>query len=175
MTSTTTDSDDPDGPGGYLKCIVEGTEVSISTTQTKPVERLYPGHDVLTLDCDFNTDDVSVLKATTSESMSGEKLIQSIRGLYRFDAIGVWIINDGLLKTTEEHLHVIKRDGLWQVKNTNELQVGDVFLNINNEEIEITSLVLDSVNTYKVWKVDVEPNDVFYANGILTHNFKISP
>jgi hypothetical protein len=104
--------------------------------------------------------------------MDGNKSIQSILSLYRFDAIGVWIINDGLLKTTEDHLHMIKRDGLWQVKNTSELQIGDIFLNINDEEIEITSLVLDSINTYKVFKVDVEPNDVFYANGILTHNSK---
>jgi len=139
------------------------------------VEQLYPSHSILTKDCVFNTDDVNLLKTITSNNMDGNKSIQSIISLYRFDAIGIWIINDGLLKTTEEHLHLIKRDGLWQVKNTSELQIGDIFLNINDEEIEITSLVLDSINTYKVWKVNVEPNDVFYANGILTHNAKIDP
>jgi hypothetical protein len=172
---TSTITDDGDDPFIDPKCVVEGTEVNISTTQKLPVEQLYPNHSILTKDCPFNTDDVDALKTITSNNIDGDKSIQSILGLYRFDAIGIWIINDGLLKTTEEHLHVIKRDGLWQVKNTNELQIGDVFLNINDEEIEITSLVLDSVNTYKVWKVDVEPNDVFYANGILTHNFKIAP
>jgi hypothetical protein len=106
----------------------------------------------------------------TSESMDGDKVIHSIFNLTRFDAIGIWIINEGLFKTSDSHLHIVKRDGLWQVKKAGQLQVGDIYLNINNEEIEITSLVLDDVNIYKIFKIDVEPNDVYYANGILTHN-----
>lgn len=151
-------------------CVVEGTEIHISTTQTKPVEQLYSHHDILSLDCAFNINDQTQLLSVTSETIDGEKVIHSISSLMGMNAIGVWIINNGLLKTTDSHMHVIKRDGLWQIKKSYELQLGDIYVNINNEEIEITSLVLDDVNIYKVFKIDVEPNDVYYANGILTHN-----
>jgi len=43
---------------------------------------------------------------------------------------------------------------------------------ITNGEILITSAVYDGTNTYTVYKLDIEPNDVFFANGILTHNRK---
>jgi hypothetical protein len=172
QTNRITDSgSDVIGP----KCVVEGTLVNISTTQTVPVESLYPSADVLTMDCIFNTDDHTVLETLTSETIISSKPIHHVSNLYRFSCIGVYIINDGLLKTTEDHFHVIKRDGLWQVKRAMDLQVGDKFLNIQDEEVEITSLVLDSANEYTVWRVDVEPNDVYYANGILTHNIKIEP
>jgi len=161
QTSRSTTGDD---------CVVEGTEIHISTTETKPVEQLYSHHDILSLDCAFNVNNESELAGITAGSIDGDKVMQTISGLMGLDAIGVWIINNGLIKTTDSHMHVIKRDGLWQIKKAGELQIGDIFLTINNEEIEITSLVLDDVNTYRVFRIDVEPNDVYYANGILTHN-----
>jgi len=160
QTSQSTDSN----------CVVEGTEIHISTTETKPVEQLYSHHDILSLDCAFNINNEAELAGITAENINGDKVMQTISSLMGFNAIGVWIINNGIFKTTDSHLHIVKRDGLWQIKKAGELQIGDIFLTINNEEIEITSLVLDDVNTYRVFRIDVEPNDVYYANGILTHN-----
>jgi len=51
------------------------------------------------------------------------------------------------------------------------LKVGDYFLDKDNNEVEVTSVDVDN-NNYTVYKLDVEDLDVYYAEGILTHNNK---
>lgn len=82
----------------------------------------------------------------------------------------VYSINDGLLECSEEHKHLIKRDNEWQIKTTLELQVGDIFLTREKEEIELDSLFL--VREDDVFLLTLDGKHTYYANGILTHNYK---
>ena len=51
------------------------------------------------------------------------------------------------------------------------MQLGDKFTNAAGEEIEITSILEEEYNG-SVFKLNIETDDVYYANGILTHNIK---
>ena len=69
-------------------------------------------------------------------------------------------------------MHIFKRDGVWISRAATALRVGDKLYHISGIEIEITTLVEDITTPYVVYKLDTEPNDTFFANGILTHNRK---
>tara|TARA_B110000879_G_C11078498_1_gene473778 strand:- start:60 stop:737 length:678 start_codon:yes stop_codon:yes gene_type:complete len=169
--STSRSTDD-----GLIDCIVEGTLVYSQEGYQVKVEDLLIGQSILTLDGGFNTDDMTALATiSTTQVNSPSQPISTddkLSAIKRKQAIGIIDFNNGLLKTTANHWHIVKRDGLWKVREANAVRVGDFFHHIDLGEIEITSKVEDATNTYTVYKIDVEPNDVFFANGILTHNRK---
>lgn len=57
--------------------------------------------------------------------------------------------------------------------SSNNIQVGDYFLNDEDVFVEITSIEQNSDSNNFVYKIDVESKDLFFGNGILTHNAKI--
>lgn len=82
----------------------------------------------------------------------------------------VYSINDGLLECSEEHKHLVKRGDEWMIKTTLEIETGDIFLTREKEEIVINSLFLVRVDT--VYLLTLDGKHTYYANGILTHNYK---
>ena len=68
-------------------------------------------------------------------------------------------------------MHIVKREGIWSVKRTHTLEEGDYYEDINGNLIEITSIALET-RAVTIYKLNVETDDVYYANGILTHNIK---
>jgi hypothetical protein len=79
--------------------------------------------------------------------------------------------NDGKLFTSKDHLHLFKSNGIWKISYAIDLKIGDFLLGEDGKEIEIASIV-ETKGNYIVYKLDVEENDLFIANGILTHNLK---
>jgi len=156
------------------ECIVEGTLVHIAEGIQRPVETLVHGQSILTMDGAFNTDDMTVLPTIREEEVYTNTLSNehNVSGIWRADVIGTVSINNDQLRTTMAHIHIIKRDGMWQAKLAEHLEIGDVMFKMDYGEFLIESLEIDEVNQYTVYKLDVEPNDTFFANGILTHNNK---
>ena len=68
-------------------------------------------------------------------------------------------------------MHIVRREGIWSVKQADALQEGDYYEDINGDLIEITSIVQET-RPVTIYKLNVETDDVYYANGILTHNYK---
>jgi hypothetical protein len=83
----------------------------------------------------------------------------------------IYNFNDGALKTTPSHVHIIKRAGEWRLLNAQQVVVGDIFLDINGNEIIISSKETEP-GSVRIYKLNIETDDVYYANGILTHNDK---
>lgn len=79
--------------------------------------------------------------------------------------------NNGTLKTTDSHTHVVKRGTEWITSQASDVVVGDYFENVAGELVEITSIV-EETGTFTVYTLNVETDDVYYAGGILTHNEK---
>ena len=126
------------------------------------------------MDGGFNTDDIEELNAISTTQLSNLSISNddTLSAIKRTQAIGIIDFNNGLFKTTATHIHIVKRNGLWTAREANGIVLGDFFYHIELGEIEITSKVEDSTNTYTVYKLDVEPNDTYFANGLLTHNRK---
>jgi hypothetical protein len=78
-------------------------------------------------------------------------------------------INNGRLIATNTHNHVVKQDGVWYIRTTSELSVGNILLDIDNSHFEITSLVTINEPT-TVYDMDVDNSNLYFANNVLTHN-----
>ena len=63
-----------------------------------------------------------------------------------------------------------KRGDTYQFIRVDGLQIGDFFIDANKNEIEITNIEQVYVMSSTV-ELDVEENDMYFADGILVHNF----
>ena len=79
------------------------------------------------------------------------------------------VIN-GQYRVTYEHMIFAKRGDIYQFIRVDGLQVGDRFLDASKNEIEITNIEQVYVMSSTV-ELDVEENDMYFADGILVHNF----
>ena len=158
---------------GLSDCIVEGSWIHVSETETVKIEDLQLNEPILTMDGPHNIEieqglgDVET--TTIADNLSYDDKLVAARKTY---AIGIIDINNGLIKSTPHHLHIVKKSGKWVARQAQTVEVGDYLYHITDGEILVTSVTEDTTNTYAVYKLDVEPNDIFFANGILTHNRK---
>ena len=158
---------------GISDCIVGGTLVHVNATETKPVEDLILNEPILTMDGPHNIEIeqglANIETTTIADNLSyDDKLIFS----RRTQVIGIIDINNGLIKSTPHHLHIVKKSGKWVARQAQTVEVGDYLYHITDGEVLVTSVTEDATNVYSVYKLDIEPNDIFFANGILTHNKK---
>ena len=105
----------------------------------------------------------------SSDTLNYVESTSTVIGFTSFEFNSVININDGQLIATDSHNHVVKQNGVWYIKTTSELNVGDILLDINNNEFEITSLVTITEAT-TVYNIDVTNSNLYFANNVLTHN-----
>jgi hypothetical protein len=162
--------------GGGGGCWVYGTRVTLSNGLTKPIENVVVG-DVLKapiIPTYPNGEDISQWYPASKWS------IENIQNLEYEDTIvtnvrhtiesAFYHINEQF-KVTGDHYVFVKKGLTWQFAQVDELEVGDYFKNGSNEEILITKKVKVNDATMVV-DIDVEDNDLFLADGIITHNIK---
>lgn len=77
----------------------------------------------------------------------------------------LYTINEGLLKCSEGHVHIVNGGDL---KQTIDLCIGDIYEDEKGREVEIYSIVKEE-GKFKVINI-ATTNMTYYANGILTHN-----
>jgi hypothetical protein len=158
------------GSGG---CFIEGTLVTMADGTQKPIEELVSGDVLMSYNIDtlpLYSDDNTVLNTWTANDLTGVEATATVIANTADTSHGVFVIN-GTLKTTGRHRHLIKRDGVWSFIEAHQVVVGDIMLDIDNNEVEVISKTTDKAD-YTIYKLDVEDLDVFYANNILTHNVK---
>ena len=170
----------PSGGGvGGFQCLPSGTMISISTTSQMRVEDLVNGATLLSKGGGFNTDDPQEMHDYDVANMTGQLRTTTITNIFSTTSNENIDFNDGLLITTRTHYHLMKINNRWMVRPMYvaqlALQHGDSvhFYHQDGSEIEITTAV-DNTETLTVWEIDTEPDDVFFANQLLTHNHKRS-
>jgi len=143
------------GPG----CLIKGTLITMIDGSTKPIERVKIDDTILSITNTqefFNTNQFTTI---------GARVINWTVHLNQIS----YDINNGLLVSSESHNHVIKRNNVWSIKKTPEIVIGDVFKDINNDEITITSI--ETVEGRPVvYNISVDNQSIYFANNILTHN-----
>ena len=82
----------------------------------------------------------------------------------------VYSINDGLLEASEDHKHLIRRNDLWMIRTTLQLQPGDVYMDRDKNEVVIHTISWDRIDT--VYLITLNGKHTYFANNILTHNYK---
>ena len=157
---------DPSDP----TCVLSGTPITLADGSTTPIDNLKGGDKVLspsilTLPFDNNFDifNWAINKLILTEGTA------VVTGNVRSQVNEVYSINNGTLTTTSTHQHLFKQNGTWNIKTTPYLMVGDYLSDRNGEEILIESIEI-LTGEFTVFDLDVEENDLYIANGILTHN-----
>jgi hypothetical protein len=145
-------------------CLVYNTPITMTDGTTKLIQDIQVGDKVLSIsnkDKFFATNKFrkSTATITGTKSISVNNIID---------------INNGLLKSSHSHINVIKRDGIWSLKTSLELLVGDIMIDINKNEIKITSINI-VYESQQVYNITVDKEHLYFANNILTHNKTAPP
>jgi len=119
-----------------------------------------------------NTDNVLELLTWEETDPSVSSTTTTIVGIELNTVTRVLNFNQGLLTSTVAHLHIIKRDNLWMVTQAINIKEGDIFIDDSGTEHIINSIE-DMSGTFNTYKIDVEENDTYIANNIITHNRKL--
>ena len=171
ITATLTQAYVGGGSGGG-GCLISGTQITLTDNSLVNIEDLVVGQ-VLKSTVFGDMPDGDNYETLSGWSQSNPVLSTTTAELISitpYTVPEVYSLNDGLLTSSGTHLHIIKRGGNWSVIKAMNIVEGDILMSTTGE-ITITSIVVDNTSTV-VYKLDVETNDTFIANGIVTHNLK---
>ena len=153
-------------------CLISGTQITLADNSLVNIEDLVVGQ-VLKSTVFGDMPDGDNYETLSGWSQSNPVLSTTTAELINitpYTVSEVYNLNDGLLTSSGTHLHIIKRGGSWSVIKAMNIVEGDILMSTTGE-ITITSIVVDNTSTV-VYKLDVETNGTFIANGIVTHNLK---
>jgi len=82
------------------------------------------------------------------------------------------VINGDKKFGTFTYLFTSGSENKWKFKPTIELSVGDYLAGEDGQPLKITSfsVVSSSTQVFPISELNVEPQDYYYANGVITHN-----
>ena len=150
-------------------CLVVNTVITLSDGSTKLIQDVQVNDILKSIDVSGMPQPSNEWYSWSSDTLNYVESTSTVINftIYEFDSV-ININNDKLI-ATDSHNHVVKQNGVWYIRTTSDLNVGDVLLDIDNTEFEITSLVTITEST-TVYNVDVNNSNLYFANNVLTHN-----
>ena len=162
------------GSGGGGGCLVGNTQIEMSDGSFKSIKDVKIGESLMGLDIKTLSEWFEV-----EDNWEGKDIEQydnkpfKVTDTMVITEADVYSINDGLLECSDDHKHLIKRDGVWMIQTTSQLNPGDLYLDRDKNIILINSIILDRVED--VYLISLDGKHTYYANNILTHNRKLTP
>jgi hypothetical protein len=150
-------------------CLVADTIITLSDGSTKLIQDIQVNDVLKSIDVSGMPQPADEWYSWSSDTLNYVSSTSTVINFatYQFDS--VVNINNGRLIATDSHNHVVKQNGVWYIRTTSELNVGDILLDIDNTEFKITSLITITEPT-TVYDVDVNNSNLYFANNVLTHN-----
>lgn len=166
---TTAPSDTPtrEGVGGG-GCFTRNTYITLANGVQQPITALRRGDRVRSLNLYGLNPDVEeawrqyaqpTVNATVAESVVKEVLMNQF---------GYYYVINGELEVTYEHPLLVKRGSMWRFMMVADMRPGDYLF---KNESAILIRTIDRVDTpIQTWNLNVEPFDLYFANGYVAHN-----
>ncbi|WP_316632360.1 DUF5977 domain-containing protein [uncultured Flavobacterium sp.] len=163
----------PTGGGGGTGCFVEGTLITLPDGSRKAIEELQLDQLLLSAEIEtlIDTNNASELYKWSSAYLLESRIISPITKISKKLAYKTMIINEGLFEATPTHLQLIQRDGFWRFIPLGDILVGDNLYTIDSEIIPVTSVTIN-LEERNIYPLTLNPFHTYFANGILTHNYK---
>jgi hypothetical protein len=164
--------------GGGGGCLKVGTQVTMADGSIKNIEDLVVGDLVLSADVEDLPDDkpsylsLEIVKNWKKDLMDDYQYgTAAVTSLNVIEVPQFFSINNGLIEMSVDHINLYKDviDSKWKLGSTLDLKPGDELIDINKNIITINSISIIDTPT-QVVKLDLENLDLFFANGVLTHN-----
>jgi hypothetical protein len=161
------------GGGGSTSCLIGSSLIEMSDGSFKQIKDIQIGDFIKSLYIDSLTPKYSEENDWKSDNISNsQKITEEVLNNQLYSNKEIYNINNGLIECTSSHKHIIKQNGVWCINTTDKLNIGDIFLNSENVEIELTSITINE-KTEDVYNIRVSGKHTYYVNGILTHNNKL--
>ncbi|WP_281225936.1 DUF5977 domain-containing protein [Flavobacterium aquiphilum] len=163
----------PTGGGGVGGCFVEGTLITLPDGTRKAIEeltldQLLLSAEIYTLNDTNNADE---LYKWSCGYLAENRITSPITKITKYTADKTIIVNNGLFEATPTHLQLIQRNGYWRFIPLGDILVGDNLYTIDEEIIPVTSVVIN-LEKRNIYPMTLNPFHTYFANGILTHNYK---
>jgi hypothetical protein len=163
------------GPGGG-GCHVAGEMITMANGEIKAIENIQVGDQLLSFDIHGYNYDHELYQNWSShiDNFSGEFTSVQVNHVIVDTYTSYYNFNEGALKVTYEHPILIKDiNGMVSWKIARDASVGESMLNENNQWVSInTKSYVETGTPFSTWTLDVENEDVYFANGILVHNYE---
>jgi hypothetical protein len=150
-------------------CLLPGTLITMSDNTQKPIEELQVGDQLSSVVVDGMPNDESQWSTWSSTTLDYSSTTVTVLDTRSFNSNSIYDINNGLLICSSSHEHVVKQEGVWYIKETTDINTGDYYMGIDGNEVLITSIDISNDETL-VYNIDVDNSNLYFADGILTHN-----
>ena len=175
---------------GGRGCLAIGTEINMPDGSTKKIEELNVGEYIKSavipgVPLDFDAEDtwkewVGVPHGNAPNNVWATAFYDiqemnrvtpveaSIFDIY-YDFYDSYFLVNGKIKATWEHPFFVLKNGSYSFVQALQLEVGNKIFTIDNDFIAVTSVEIINEEIETV-NINVEPYDVYFAEGILLHN-----
>jgi len=139
-------------PGDFVQCFIAGTDILLSNGDSKNIEDIQIGEEVLTYNEDTSKLEVGVVGDLKKHEVN--------------NVIRLTLDNKNIITTTAEHPFFV--EGKWVLAGN--LQPLDICIKSDGSEsiVSTVEVLSESHTVYNL--VSVSHNHNFFANGILVHN-----
>jgi hypothetical protein len=163
----------PSPIGGGNGCFVAGTLITLPDGSRKAIEELHLDQLLLSAEIEtlIDTNNATELYKWSSDYLSESRITSPITKIMQKVAYKTMVINHGLLEATPTHLQLIQRNGFWRFIPLEDILIGDNLYTIDNKIIPVTSVTIN-LEKRKIYPLTLNPFHTYFANGILTHNYK---
>jgi hypothetical protein len=163
------DGQGPCACGGGDGCLIYGTKVLMYDGSLKNVEDLVIGDIVKSLSINgLNAGNELHWKEFSTNNFEYEEGLSIIYNIYD-NSFNQYYVFNNKLKATYEHPIFIKRGNSYIFERAEDITIGDYMFNSNNEfELILSIDIIDE--TIQTININIEENDVYFADGILVHN-----
>jgi len=112
------------------------------------------------------------LYSTSSLSVPSQSNVEVVQSWPDNYTDSYCVINGDKKFGTFSYFFTSGSDDKWKFKPTIELSVGDYLVGEDGQPLKITSfsVVSSSTQVFPISELDVEPQDYYYANGVIIHN-----
>jgi len=162
------------GGGGGGGCHVAGEMITLANGETKAIENIQIGDILLSYDINGYDGSEDAYREWSShvDNLEGEFTSVEVTNVTVDTYSSYYNFNEGSLKITFEHPVLIKDvNNMVSWKKASDVNVGEFMLNEDSQWILVnTKSLVKTAQPFSTWSIDVESEDVYFANGILVHN-----
>ena len=165
------------GGGGGGGCHIAGEMITLANGETKAIENIQLGDILLSYNVDGYDGSEDAYRSWTShvDNLEGEFTSVEVTNIIVDTYSSYYNFNEGSLKITHEHPILIKDiNNIVSWKKASDANLGEFMLNEDSQWVLInTKSLVNTAQPFSTWSIDVESEDVYFANGILVHNAAI--
>lgn len=165
VTST---SDIPERSGVSGGCLTKNTFVTLANGVQQPITSIRRGDVVRSYDIEgLNPDLEDAWKTFAQSSLTATPKEATVKEVL-LNQFGYYYLVNGDLEITYEHVVLAKRGNVWKFMHVESLKPGDYLF--RNGSAALLKSIVRVETPIQTWNLNVEPYDVFLANGFIVHN-----